>query len=136
MNLRHQGPGPDGMNGPGRDEKQVIPVNGDLLQVFHDVSRFDRPAQHFSGAVLPEAIDEARSRLGIQNVPHLCFSQLSILMESGIVVGGMHLNGQILLCIDELNEKRQLLLPSVAKAQVLRMDLQHLRQGFPIKVAA
>ena len=111
-------------------------MNGDLLQVFHDVSRFDRPAQHFSGAVLPEAIDEARSRLGIQNVPHLCFSQLSILMESGIVVGGVHLNGQILLCIDELNEKRQLLLPSVAKAQVLRMDLQHLRQGFPIKVAA
>ena len=135
LNFRHQSSRPNGMDGTRRDEKKVIPVNGELLQVFLDRSIRDCPAQLLSLAAAPETIDQLGVRLCVQHIPHLGFAQLAVFMEPCVIVSGMDLNGQVFFRVNELNEDGKPRFAPVPRTQITWVGFQHLRQRPPVKAS-
>ena len=55
------------------------------------------------------ADDNLRSRVAVQNILALRLPQRSVLMDLRILIIRMHLNAQIRLCVNDLDEKRKLI---------------------------
>lgn len=58
-------------------------------------------------AVCRVAHDDVGSRLAVQNVPALGLAQAAVFVAAGIAVVRVHLNAQVLLCVDHLDQQRE-----------------------------
>ena len=72
----------------------------------------------------------------VQNIPHLRFPQLAVLVGLGIDVVRVHLDRQIFPGIDELHQNGQAGFPGVAGAQVFRVSPKNFRQALALKFSA
>ena len=75
------------------------------IEDFRQCLRLNPLCEFFLGDGAVQAVIQRRTRCSIDNVPHLRFSRLA-LCAHGIGIIRVHLNGEILLGINELNQNR------------------------------
>ena len=136
LNFSNQRTGSDGMDCPRLNKKQIILLDWNPLQVFHQGAIGDC-IPHLLFGVLPfKTVHEFCVLTGIQHIPHLSFAQLTVFVLLRVSIRGMHLHRQIFLGIDKLDKNRQCIFALVARSQILRVRSQHLCQFLFIKRAA
>ncbi len=113
--------GANGMDAACGQEEAVALVDGIAGNSIDDGFLADHPLVFVGGDVLFQSAKQRGLGLRGHEIPHLGFSALASLTMC-YLVGGMHLNGQVVACIDELDEQREL----VAKALVVGLAHQSL----------
>ena len=105
------------MNGAGGDEVALPLLHGHKTQnIGQRVGAnglFHLSASH----VLFKAVVNTRTLFAIQDVPHLGLAEL-ILIGQRILITGVHLHGQVALCVDELDQLRKILERSSLGTQI------------------
>ena len=105
----------------------------------------DGTAEFLLGDIAGKAVEQLRARLGIHNVPHFRLAVFA-LMRKRIRIVRMHLHGEIVMRVNELDEHREALEIPAAFPRCLRMRRKECRQrhpgivprsdhAFPIRVA-
>ena len=120
----------DGVQRARRDEEAVALVYGRGVQNFRQGVVFDALLKFLFGDLMVKAVVEERPRLAVQHIPHLGFAVL-VLIFQGVLVGGVYLNGQVALRVDELRQDRELLelIAVGAKAAGVRGDIIRQRRA-------
>ena len=114
LNLRNQDILSDGVERAGFDEQHIPLLHRDCVQhlkqrVFPDAA-FKLGGTDF----LAKSVIQKRILPGIHDIPHFCFPILS-LMRQRIPVIRMHLNGQVILCVNELDQNGEIPEPSAMR---------------------
>ena len=98
----------DGVQRAGRDKEAVPLMHRHSIQHLGQGVIFDTLRKLLFGNFVVEAVVQARPRLAVQHIPHLGFAVLMFIFQC-VVVGRMHLNGEVILGINKLRQNRELL---------------------------
>ena len=104
----------DGMNTPGRQEEAVALLHRIARDGIDDGLFADHLLVLLGRDLLTESTEQGCIRLGRHEIPHLGLAALASLSVCNLI-GGMHLNGEVVTGINELDEQREL----IAKALVV-----------------
>ena len=110
-----------------RDEEAIALMHGHGVQNFRQGVILDALREFLLGNFMVKAVVEERPRLTVQHVPHLGLAIL-VLVFQRVVVGGMHLNRQIVLRIDEFCQDWELLKLCTIRAKAAGMRGNIVRQ--------
>ena len=116
LHLGHDDALADGVQRAGRDEKAVALVYGHGVQDLGQGVIFNALRKLLFGDLVRKAVVEIRPRHAVQHIPHLGFAILVFVFQR-VVVGRVHLNGQVLAGVDELCQDRELLKFCAVRAQ-------------------
>ena len=105
LDLRKEDARTDGMNGSRLHEEQVVRLYWDVVKERDNAPVFYRFSDRGLVHIPIKAVDQLRAGAGTENIPHLRFAPLPLGL--GIFVIRMHLDRQILLCVDELYQDRK-----------------------------
>ena len=121
LHLADETPRADGVHRTRRKEIRVPLPHGYPVQDLHERIVRDPAAQLLGRDVAVEPDVNTRALLRVQNIPHLALAVLPLHGER-ILVGGMHLYGEILLGVDELDHDGELFIPLRLPAEPLFSD--------------
>ena len=108
LDLRYKDAGADGVDGAGLDEKRIALLHRHAVQYLTD-GAVRRPPPELLRRELPrEAEVDGGVRAAVHDIPHLCLTRLASVPKCR-PVGRMHLNGQVFLGVDELDQQRECL---------------------------
>ena len=107
LDLRQENACTDGMNTTGREVEDIARGNLVTCQHLGDGMVLYAFLIFFGGHLATETGIEIATRLSIEDVPHLALTHLTMDALCHLVVG-MHLDAEVFLGIDELNQKGQL----------------------------
>ncbi len=116
LDLREEDAAPDGMERARRNHDGIARLH---LDAAHDVQEhvlLDAAAALLSRDLLLETVDDLRPRLSIEDVPHLHLAVLALVLE-GVAVVGMHLHREIVVRVDELDQKREIRIARTVRAE-------------------
>ena len=154
LHLGHDDAPADGVQRAGRDKKAIPFMHRHGVQDLGQGVIFDALRKLLFGDFVRKAVVEIRPRHAVQHIPHLGFAVLVFVFQR-VVVGRVHLNGQVAAGVDELCQDRELLKFCAVRAQgfgvrghvvrqrravgqiarAVRMAGQHPRFGQRFKVA-
>lgn len=123
LDFSEQNTGTDFMNRSCRNKEEVILMNGNMVKTALYRAAADCIANLGGSHGPAEAVNNFRLLPGMQNIPQLRFPGI-ILMQAGIVIIRMYLNGQFFLRIDQFDENREF---RFAAGKLQRMGAQHVR---------
>ena len=107
LDLGQENPPPDGVYPSRRQEKTIAPVDGFAVQDLLQTSRVEILQVFLPGDRPGKARHQAGSRIGVQHIPHLGFPAQQPFAAGRLVVR-VHLDGQIVLRTDELDQQRKI----------------------------
>ena len=107
LHLGQEDAATDGMDASGRNIEDVSRMNLVLGESIGNGTILHLALVLLGGKLLLETGIEIGSRFGIDDVPHLGLPELIVFAKRHLVVR-MHLNGEVFLGIDELDEQGQL----------------------------
>ena len=119
----------DGMQGAGGDEEHIALVHRGRVQHLGEGVVLDAALELLFADLMVKPIVQEGAGLAVQHVPHLGLAVLALVLQ-GILVAGMHLDGQVVLRVDELGQDGEILEPLAVGAQhALAVLLHVLGQG-------
>ena len=98
----------DGVQRAGRDKEAVPLMHRHSIQHLRQSVVFNALLKFRFGDLVVEAVVKICARLTVQHIPHLGFAVLVFIFQC-VIVGRMHLNGEVILGINELRQDRELL---------------------------
>ena len=120
------------MQRAGGDEKDIALVDRHSVEHLGQGIVADSFGKLVGGDGVTEAVIQEGVRLGIQHHPHLGFAILALVGQS-VVVGGVDLNGQVLLGVNELDKDRELLKRRAVGSGGAGVGGQIVRQGGAVR---
>ena len=140
LHLRNDDALADGVQGSCRDEEHIALFHRHRIEYFGQRVFPDALGKFLFGNFMGKAVVQEGTRLGVQHIPHLGLAVLALVLQR-VGVGGMHLNGQIVFCVNELGENGKLLeFPAVGTGglrvggKVIRQCGAVLQIGRPVRV--
>ena len=121
LHFADKAPRADGVYRPCRQEVGIPLLDGYAVQNLHQRIVRDAPAELPRRDVAVEPDIDAGVLVCVEDVPHLALAVLPLHRER-VLVGGVHLDGQILLGVDELDHDGELLVPLRLPAQLIFAD--------------
>ena len=100
------------MDTSGREVEDIAGFYGMVCQDLRDGAVLHTFLIFVGGDRLVETGIEVGSFIRLDDIPHLGFTPLTMLAQGHLVVG-MHLNAQVVFCINELDKQRELALISL-----------------------
>ena len=107
LNLTDEQPLADGMERAGRNEERIPLLHRHMTYDLKECVVRNAPAKFIFFDRMCKTVENLRPRGGIDDVPELRLAVLP-LHAQGIVVTRMHLHGEIVVCIDQLDEQREI----------------------------
>ena len=136
LDLGDEDAGADGVDGAWQDEERIALLHRHPVQHLADGAVL-RPAAELLRRDLPgKAEVDGGALVAVHDVPHLGLPRLALLPQ-GRLIGGMHLDGQILPGVDELHQQRKVLHPRAVRApEGVLVQRRQLVGGLPRQRAA
>ena len=132
LHLCQKNPLADCVQGARLNKEQIAFFYWNTVDNLHQRSICNPAAELLLADLSPKAIDQLSAFLRIENIPRLRFAKF-LLDAARIGVVRMHLNRQVILCIDEFDQDREIskLLRMCSKAGSPHL-LNGLRQRQPL----
>ena len=140
LGFQNERTGLDGVHGTGVDLEEVALVDGRLVQQLAPAAPLDH-LREFGAVVGALPHDDRGTRLAIEHVPALALAEAAVLMLGGVRVIGMHLDREVAVRVEDLDEQREAVAGGAGKERValgspqLREGAAHAGAGFDQAVA-
>ena len=121
----------DRMKRSGLDKENIALLDRHCIEHLEERILLDPPGKFLAGNLLLESVIEESSLLRVENIPHLCFAVLALVLQCK-TVARMDLDRQVVLRVNELGQDRELAeSPAVGPEHFHTLCVQIFLQRFP-----
>ena len=120
----------DRMKGSGFDKQDITLFHRYCVEHFQKGILLNSLREFLPGDLFLETIVKEGSFFRVKDIPHLCFSVLSLVLQ-GKTIAGMNLDREIVPCVNKLGQNRKLPeSPAMCAKHFHALNIQILLQGF------